>query len=339
MQKKLSIVVPVYNVEKFIRPCLESVFGQGLDDEDYELIVVNDGTPDRSMEMIADLLSQHSNITVINQANQGVSIARNNGMSKATGDYILFLDSDDMLVESSLPVILKQALEKRPDIIVADYLKMNDEDVSSSKVQVVQPDIIEWTEITGRELFYKYERVTVWHRLYRLGFLLEHHIQFMPGVTYEDNPFTYECYLKGARCLKTNMLLNIYRRHKDSITTSFTLSSAENLAIAINGLWRLREQVSLNQQEYKRLEAVTFKFFVELIERTFTHISGFFNQLRAMDLISHAAPDLSFTAGRPQKIITFLYKRSPRLLMTVWKIKWLQNKKGHRHWIFSEQKR
>ena len=331
MQKKLSIVVPVYNVEKFIRPCLESVFGQGLDDEDYELIVVNDGTPDRSMEMIADLLSQHSNITVINQANQGVSIARNNGMSKATGDYILFLDSDDMLVESSLPVILKQALEKRPDIIVADYLKMNDEDVNSSKVQVVQPDIIEWTEITGRELFYKYERVTVWHRLYRLGFLSEHHIQFMPGVTYEDNPFTYECYLKGARCLKTNMLLNIYRRHKNSITTSFTLSSAENLAIAINGLWRLREQVSLNQQEYKRLEAVTFKFFVELIERTFTHISGFFNQLRAMDLISHAAPDLSFTTGRPQKIITFLYKRSPRLLMTVWRIKWLQNKKGHRH--------
>ena len=127
------------------------------------------------------------------------------------------------------------------------------------------------------------------------------------------------------------MLLNIYRRHKNSITTSFTLSSAENLAIAINGLWRLREQVSLNQQEYKRLEAVTFKFFVELIERTFTHISGFFNQLRAMDLISHAAPDLNFTAGRPQKIITFLYKHSPRLLMTVWKIKWWLNKKGHRH--------
>ena len=64
MAKQLSIIVPVYNVEKYIRPCLESVFCQGLDDEDYELIVVNDGTPDRSMEMIADLLNQHSNITV-----------------------------------------------------------------------------------------------------------------------------------------------------------------------------------------------------------------------------------------------------------------------------------
>ena len=72
MDKQLSIIVPVYNAEKYIRTCLESILRQGLSDEDYELIVVNDGTPDRSMEMIADLLSQHSNITVINQANQGV---------------------------------------------------------------------------------------------------------------------------------------------------------------------------------------------------------------------------------------------------------------------------
>ena len=67
---KLSIIVPVYNVEKYIRPCFESIFRQGLDDADYEIIIINDGTKDRSMEMIADIISQHHNITVVNHQNQ-----------------------------------------------------------------------------------------------------------------------------------------------------------------------------------------------------------------------------------------------------------------------------
>ena len=71
----LSIIVPVYNVEKYIRSCIESIFIQGLDDTDFEVIIVNDGTKDRSMEMIADIIAEHKNITVINQENQGLSVA------------------------------------------------------------------------------------------------------------------------------------------------------------------------------------------------------------------------------------------------------------------------
>jgi len=73
---KLSIIVPVYNVEPYIRNCVESIFNQGLDENDYEVIIVNDGSTDKSMEMITDIISQHNNVTVINQENQGLSIAR-----------------------------------------------------------------------------------------------------------------------------------------------------------------------------------------------------------------------------------------------------------------------
>ena len=97
---KLSIIVPVYNVEKYIRPCIESLFYQGLDDADFEVIIVNDGTPDKSMEMIADIIQQHDNITVINQENQGLSVTRNNGIALAKGDYILMPDSDDLLIDN-----------------------------------------------------------------------------------------------------------------------------------------------------------------------------------------------------------------------------------------------
>ena len=104
---KLSIIVPVYNVEKYIRLCMESIFKQGLDENDYEVIIVNDGTPDKSMEMITDIIVAHQNIHVINQENQGLSVARNNGIAAAKGEYIQFLDSDDLLIDNSLPYLIR----------------------------------------------------------------------------------------------------------------------------------------------------------------------------------------------------------------------------------------
>ena len=105
MTKQLSIIVPFYNVEQYIRPFFESVFRQGLQDDIYEMIVVNDGSTDHSMEQVADLFSQHNNITVISQQNQGQSVARNNALKRAVGEYVLFLDSDDLLIDNTLTKI------------------------------------------------------------------------------------------------------------------------------------------------------------------------------------------------------------------------------------------
>ena len=79
----LSIIVPVYNVEKYVRSCIESIFKQELDEDRFEVIIVNDGTKDRSMEVIEDIIAAHTNITVINQENLGLSVARNNGIAAA----------------------------------------------------------------------------------------------------------------------------------------------------------------------------------------------------------------------------------------------------------------
>ena len=84
--KRLSIIVPVYQVEKYIRACVESIFRQGLEEEQFDVILVNDGTRDESFERIADIIQQHKNISVIEQENQGLSAARNTGLEKATGD-------------------------------------------------------------------------------------------------------------------------------------------------------------------------------------------------------------------------------------------------------------
>ena len=150
---KLSIIVPVYNVEQYIRPCVESIFKQGLDDDDFEVIIVNDGSTDRSMEMIADLISQHNNITVINQENQSLSVARNNGIAIAKGEYILMPDSDDLLIENSVEPLLEKALETKADMVVADFLTMTDDEIEHTNTSILQQPAYEFTMKTDRELF------------------------------------------------------------------------------------------------------------------------------------------------------------------------------------------
>ena len=84
---RLSLIIPVYNVEQYIRPCIESIFKQGLNDDDFEVVLVNDGTLDNSFEQIKDIIESHQNIQVVEQENQGLSVARNTGMKYASGDY------------------------------------------------------------------------------------------------------------------------------------------------------------------------------------------------------------------------------------------------------------
>ena len=88
--KSLSVILPIYKVEKYIRPCLESIFRQGLSDHEFEVILVNDGTPDNSIGIVGDIISQHDNIVIVNQSNKGVSHARNTGLIKSQGEYVFF---------------------------------------------------------------------------------------------------------------------------------------------------------------------------------------------------------------------------------------------------------
>lgn len=106
---KFSVIIPVYNVEKYIRKCVDSVLNQTF--KDYEIIVVNDGSPDKSIEMIKDY-----DVTIIEQKNQGLSAARNAGAKKAKGEYIIFLDSDDYWRKDLLKEINK-SLKNNPDVV------------------------------------------------------------------------------------------------------------------------------------------------------------------------------------------------------------------------------
>ena len=119
--KKFSIVIPVYNVEKYLKNCLDSCLNQDIPHSDYEIIVVNDGSPDNSQMIIDKYKKEYSNvIKAFKKKNEGLSEARNFGLKKATGDYIAFIDSDDYVETNMISEMIKCARKNNSDIVVCD---------------------------------------------------------------------------------------------------------------------------------------------------------------------------------------------------------------------------
>ena len=319
---KLSIIVPVYNVEKYIRPCIESIFMQEIDDNTFEMIIVNDGTKDRSMEMIADIISHHNNVTVINQDNQGISVARNNGISIAKGEYILMLDSDDLIIENSVPILLEKAIETKVDLVVADFLKMNGAAIDLLSTNYPSQNKFKMKVKTGHELFIEdlipYE-CYVWRTMYRRSFLLDNDIFFIPGINYQDIPFTHKCYLKANRCIRASWLLSIYREERPgAATTRFNIQKSWSYIIAIAETWKLRQMECLSSDSIYKIEEDVFISFSKMIYHTLSCIKNMSERNMIVDNLNKKVPDLDFTHNNRQKITTFLIKRAPHLYINLY---------------------
>ena len=313
---KLSIIVPVYNVEKYIRPCIESIFKQGLDENDFEVIIVNDGSTDRSMEMIEEIISQHNNIIVINQENLGISVARNNGIAAAKGDYILMPDSDDLLIENSLKPLLEKALETKADLVVADYLKMSDEEIDSLST-IPQNDFV-FQEKTGEETFLEVLNPNycyVWRTLYRKEFLTSKNISFVPNLKYEDILFTHECYLKAKCCIKTNILLYIYRRWFGSLTNAYTIDNSRHYIIALSKTWNLRQIEGHSSDMLYKLEEDVYMLFRMMLYHTIHCVKRKTDRNGIIDSVNHYIPDLNFKHGIQQRLITMMTKKMPHFFI------------------------
>ena len=317
---KLSIIVPVFNVEDYIRPCLESILKQGLEDNDYEIIIINDGTPDKSMEVIADLIETHHNIIIIDQENQGLSIARNNGIEKASGEYILFVDSDDLLIDNCVPFLLDKAISSKTDLIVADFLKMNDKEITHLGETFRQKDG-DIMKKKGRELFlddlYPYH-CYVWRTMYRRDFINQNNLRFIPHIIFEDIAFTHHCYLKADLCLRVKWCFIIYRQGHTSITSTFSFKKAIDYCTAISEIWEMSKEESFDEQIKTKLQNNTFVHFSMLLYSltSCTSISRM-EKMTVLKYLKKNIPDLRFDNGIKQKIVNLLYHRMPSTYMTL----------------------
>ncbi len=317
----LSIIVPIYNVEKYVHSCLESIFRQDMADETFEVILVNDGTPDKSMEMISDIIEAHHNIMIIEQQNQGLSVARNNGMQKATGEYLIFVDSDDMLIDNCLSPLLKKAIESKVDLLIADYCEIDKNGICNQSQHIDPADIMNATEKTGEESFLKdlspYD-CHVWHNIYRKKFLVDNKIEFTPDIIFEDIPFTHECYIKAKKCLKLNCPMYLYRKgHAQSITSKFTKKSGMDFGTAIAKTWELTYTKGLSPKVIFKLKDNVFTCFSHMI---YCIIHNIPNHKDGIDIISHfkqTSPNIHFVNSIKQRFVDFMIWEMPHLYISL----------------------
>lgn len=231
---KFSLIIPIYNVEQYLRDCLNSVIAQTY--PDYEVICVNDGSTDGSLAILEEYQKKYDKITVISQQNKGLSGARNTGIRTAKGDYLFFLDSDDWIEPNTLEIL---AQKQRGEDLVCFNGRRCFEDGRTE-----EPDSgIEEPLLNGWEYYNKYALVSrKFHfvcsvlRLYRRDYLLNNNLFFEVGIYHEDNLFTpLACYY--AQTVKVIPdCLYVYRIREGSITQSVNVQRLYDMITVANKL-------------------------------------------------------------------------------------------------------
>lgn len=187
MKIKLSIIIPVYKVEEYITTCLDTIFRQGVNEDIYEVIFINDGSPDNSSTLIKEAQEYHSNIILIEQENAGVSAARNKGLEISQGEYVMFIDPDDCLKPGSLGKIVDYiSKENGADLVICRSFK-NGTEYQPWKHKFIQSVLYKGIDILNKG----YLRTSVWGGIYKRSILTDNGILFLEGVKNgEDTIFT-----------------------------------------------------------------------------------------------------------------------------------------------------
>lgn len=216
---KYSFIIPVYNVKKYLEQCVESILSQTY--HDYEIILVDDGSTDGS-EMMCDKYAQtYECVTSVHQTNSGASVARNNGINRAKGEYILFLDSDDYWYLSDGLEKIDALTNNRPDIVCFGAKSYNEFTNKWSNDRYDYPEEMNHlSPIETLEYMVKNDRLN-FHtakRAYRKQFLLDNNLYFKPNIRTEDVEVGYRI----VNCLPTYQFLNeklyVYRQREGSVT-------------------------------------------------------------------------------------------------------------------------
>jgi len=207
----------VYKAELYIERCISTCCNQDIDSTDYEIIVINDGSPDRSLEIIENLAKVHNNIIVISQVNKGQSAARNAGLKIASGEYIWFIDSDDWIQENCISELYEKCNLHKLDVLSFDA---KDCDVKLSEQNKYLQEFGD-IPIKGKILLRSYQVcLLVWNNIFRREFLLEKGLFFIEGIVHEDNEYIPRLFYYVERFMTLNKVLYNVFSNMESTTRS-----------------------------------------------------------------------------------------------------------------------
>ncbi|AHG22141.1 glycosyl transferase [Chania multitudinisentens RB-25] len=255
MSLKLSVIVPLHNAGELFVPFLESLLAQR--EQLLEVIIVNDGSTDGSGEIAHRYAAQHPHISVIDQANSGVSNARNAGLAVARGKYVAFPDADDVLAPEMYSTLLEQAEKHQLDVMQCNGERYY---ASSGMQQPIIPQqrlqdtaVMPGTQWLEKALKSRRFIHVVWLAVYRLDFIKQHQLYFEPGLHHQDIPWTTEVMFNAQRVKYLSKPLYRQRIHDQSISN--------------------RRRIGLANVEYQRHYMRIVEMLIELNQRYSQKIS------------------------------------------------------------------
>lgn len=255
---ELSIIVPAYNCEKYIDECIESIIKQK--NNLIEIIIINDGSTDKTLEKCENLQKQYQNIKIINQKNSGVSYSRNIGIENASGKYIMFVDSDDYLEENSLEKI-QELLSENIDVLRYSYI-IKDKNKNTEVIFEKETfNLIKQRDKFFEKFFQKTNQNVIWGQVIKKELLND--IKFNDNIFYgEDLLFNCELYNKCKNIKYTNTILYNYKQNYDSVTRNYKNSKVKS---KIENLIYVFDKIMSSYKEEDLIKAIENKFIGEIV--------------------------------------------------------------------------
>lgn len=238
-QIDISIIIPIYNVEKYLTVCIDSLMNQG--DLRMEIILVNDGSTDLSGEIADEYAKKEERIKVIHQENGGASAARNTGLDIASGEYIAFLDSDDWIKEKSLPLLYHEAVKHHADVVMGNMWLCHQDGSMDKPFKCISNESIKKL-LSGKEGFVELVKTCFYlptpvRYIYNRKYLHKIQTRFEEGIMHEDELWCPIVLCQAERMAITDIEFYYYRQNEESVmhTTS--------LARKLKSLFRVTEEL------------------------------------------------------------------------------------------------
>jgi len=259
----LSIVIPVYNVEQYISSTLDSIYCQEFEESLFEVIIVNDGTPDNSMSIVEEYASKHANLRIINQENQGLSGARNTGLAAAQGEYVWFVDSDDRVTEGSMDLVIS-TITSNPNKNMYGFGIYTEKE--EDKTQKYFAPLTWWcgAEPFNRDVNYStmlnHTMGPTARYVFKKAFLVQSQLLFWKGILHEDVDFLNKAFFYAKTIWLRKEPTYIYlERSGNSIMSTIKMKTFHDLMKICRSFEEIRESHKQNTQARIFWDAVMWR--------------------------------------------------------------------------------
>ncbi len=259
----LSIVIPVYNVSDYVEKCIRSCYNQNISSNEYEVIIVNDGSKDDSLNICENLQKEFTDFKIISQPNKGLSGARNTGLKHASGTYVWFVDSDDWIEKDCLQQIFEHLNNNKSDILWLGHDVIHQGKTINSFIPIEEPLLV-----TGEELFLNHlnNLFYIWKFIYKRAFLNDNGLEFFEGVLYEDLEFTPRALLKAKSCLMIPDVFYHYLMRSGSIINNISQKNVNDRFFILNRLNTLSHDDSISVLFRTKIKSIIIFFAIGTVK-------------------------------------------------------------------------